>query len=622
MLSKVGSTGEDGAMWLRWVAFVAVVAMMLALLPRVALAEPSAPQPWADEVPYRPPHPDVPVPASLPSSEPGERLPFGWVPRSDVVVRYERPSTGEVLRGFERPTAAFGEGHRGVDLALAPGAPITSAASGFVHHAGPVGDTVWVSVGHADGILTSYGPMNHLEVRRGDLVARGQRLGRLASGGHGHDGRDRGLHWGARRGLEYLDPLTLLDPGTPRPSLVGSGSWTGTAHVVVPYEPWAGERWGGLRLSPSPAAEGAGFAVPPSPNHLVMVAGLGSNSNHVPIDPHHLGYPDRSVTLFSYSGRHDPEILDPEDPRRDQLPYDHRDTWPGVEVAAERLAEQLRAQRRREPGRGVDLIGHSLGGMVILYYLTHLHDPYDITLPTIGRVVTVGAPHQGSHVAGSARWIRAHPVLGGGVEAVRGMISVGGGITARDQVALDAPSLDQVASGSGFLRGYGQAWSDALAAGHGGPLAMGTEVLAIAGATDVAVSSGSAWLPDDSDVIPRVDAHAGRTGGFLASDVNVNTVLPGGHTGVLETEAVREAAWRFLAGDEVTTAGRPVAGALTDEIGLAIQVGAVAAYAYGGVLGGLRRIARTPHHGPIEVTDDLDEVVRSPARWTDDDDNG
>lgn len=584
-------------MWRRPIATTMFVALLLGPGGGALAAPPHGE--FVDDVPYAPPDPFHPMPPRDPPVAPGERLPLGWAPPSDVVVRYERPSTGRVLRPFEAPSTAFGSGHRGVDLAHAPGAPVAAAAAGFVHHAGPVGDTVWVSVGHGDGILTSYGPLADVEVRRGDQVARGQRLGVLAPGGHGDGGQDEGLHWGARRGITYLDPLTLLDPGTPRPSLIGDGAWRGTDHAVVPYEPWSGARWGGVRLARSPEAQVPGFAVPPSANHLVMVSGFGSNSSEVVLDPSHLGYPDRSVTYLSYAGRVDPERLAPDDPRRDQLPFDHTDTWQGVEDAAERLEEQLRAQKRREPGRGVDLIGHSQGGLAILHYLTHLHDPYDPELPTIGRVVTIGAPHQGSDLATAAWLARASPVAGALIEVGRGSIAGG------HRIDLDAPAIGQLATGSPYLSRYRQAWSDALDAGYAGPLAMGTEVLTISGATDLVVRNDSAHLPDDEHLMIHT-THGGRQG-FAAADVLRSTVLPGGHNSVLDSEAVREVTWRFLAGDGFTTAGTPAISALTDDVGLAATVAVAYSFVAGGVVGragqGLHRFV-----APTDALEDLPEL--------------
>lgn len=606
-------------MWLQRTATVAAISIVLTAM---GFGGPSSAAPsevvWPDDVPVVAPDPRSPVPAAATELAPGQHLPLGWAPPSDVVVRYQRPAPGVVLRGFAPPTTAFGAGHRGVDLALAVGLPVHAAADGYVHHAGPVGRITWVSIGHADGILTSYGPLTELTVRRGDQVRRGQRIGRLASGGHGHGDRDQGLHWGARRGLLYLDPLSLLDEGTPRPSLIGPGGWQGSSHVVVPYEPWPGERWAGTRLARSPVAEAPGFAVPPSPNHLIMVAGLGSDDSVVPIDPAHLGYPAASVTLLSYSGRHDPDGLAGDDPRRDQLPYSPPDTWPGVELAAARLEDQLRAQRAREPGRAVDLIGHSMGGVVILYYLTELHDPYDPTLPSIGRVVTVASPHQGSDLAGAARWLGAHPVIGGAIELARRTL-LRNTDAGQERLPLGIPAIDQLHPHSSLIRRQAERWGEALDRGHAGPLAMGTQVLAIGGQADLTVGPSRARLPDEVNLRELLEADT--FDGFRRDEVVTETVLPGGHDGVRHTEAVREATWRFLAGETpVLTEGGLLAWA-SDEVGLAANVGAAYLWVHGGMLSDLRRTVRSPaSSGPVEVIDRDREVERPPddpaARWT------
>jgi murein DD-endopeptidase MepM/ murein hydrolase activator NlpD len=135
---------------------------------------------------------------------------------------YLPPVEGGVLRPFEPPEGAYGPGHRGLDLDAEPGSSVRAAAPGRVVHAGPVVRIVWVSIDHPDGIRTSYGPLEDLRVRAGDHVEAGQAIGHLAATGHGHGGRDRGLHLGARRDGVYLDPALLL--GWVRPSLDGIGS--------------------------------------------------------------------------------------------------------------------------------------------------------------------------------------------------------------------------------------------------------------------------------------------------------------------------------------------------------------------------------------------------------------
>jgi murein DD-endopeptidase MepM/ murein hydrolase activator NlpD len=77
-----------------------------------------------------------------------------------------------------------------------------------VTFAGPVAGRGLVVVLHADGVRTEYEPVRVL-VSRGAPVRAGVVLGRVA-GTHGSCAPGRCLHWGARRGADYLDPLLLL----------------------------------------------------------------------------------------------------------------------------------------------------------------------------------------------------------------------------------------------------------------------------------------------------------------------------------------------------------------------------------------------------------------------------
>lgn len=114
-----------------------------------------------------------------------------------------------VLRPFDEPAQRWLAGHRGVDLALAPGGPVLAAAPGVVVFAGSVAGRPVVSVLHADGIRTTYEPVEPV-VATGDAVAGGDLLGRLTEGGW-HCGPTPCLHWGARRAPDaYVDPLALV----------------------------------------------------------------------------------------------------------------------------------------------------------------------------------------------------------------------------------------------------------------------------------------------------------------------------------------------------------------------------------------------------------------------------
>ena len=115
-----------------------------------------------------------------------------------------------VVRAFEPPPSPYAAGHRGVDLAGAPGQAVVAAGAGVVVFAGMVAGRPVVSVDHAGGLRTTYEPVV-AAVGAGQQVARGSPLGTLTAG---HPGCpwEACLHWGVRRGETYLDPLALLRP--------------------------------------------------------------------------------------------------------------------------------------------------------------------------------------------------------------------------------------------------------------------------------------------------------------------------------------------------------------------------------------------------------------------------
>jgi len=137
-------------------------------------------------------------------------------PPTAAPVPYRWPLAGPppVVRGFDPPARPWLAGHRGVDLAARPGATVTAAGAGVVFFAGPVAGRPVVSIAHPDGLRTTYEPVEPV-VAVGDRVAAGDPIGVL-SAGHPGCPQPACLHWGVRRGDDYLDPLLLLGLGRVR----------------------------------------------------------------------------------------------------------------------------------------------------------------------------------------------------------------------------------------------------------------------------------------------------------------------------------------------------------------------------------------------------------------------
>ncbi len=131
-------------------------------------------------------------------------------------VTWTAPVEGPVavLDRFDPPARRWLPGHRGVDLAAAVGDAVRAAGPGTVTWAAPVAGRGVVVVRHPDGRRTTYEPVDPA-VGVGDVVAAGDALGRLAPGAGHCGGVLSCLHWGLRRGDDYLDPMLLLRRGRP-----------------------------------------------------------------------------------------------------------------------------------------------------------------------------------------------------------------------------------------------------------------------------------------------------------------------------------------------------------------------------------------------------------------------
>ncbi len=113
---------------------------------------------------------------------------------------------------FDPPNKPWLAGHRGVDLLAAQGAAVRAPTAGVVSFSGVVVNRSVLTITTADGLRLSFEPVRS-PLRAGDAVNRGDELGTLAGPTHcdaGPPGQESCLHWGVRRGENYLNPLAFI----------------------------------------------------------------------------------------------------------------------------------------------------------------------------------------------------------------------------------------------------------------------------------------------------------------------------------------------------------------------------------------------------------------------------
>ena len=438
-----------------------------------------------------------------------------------IAVRYIPPVDAPVVDPFRPPATPYGPGNRGIDYATGLGTPVGAAAAGQVVFAGRVGSGLHVVVLHADGIRTSSSFLATVAVRRGQQVVAGQPLGTTGLG----------LHFGARAGDAYLDPLVLFGTGA-GPAVVrlvpdhertmGSEAaerrglfrsllglpaaavdvsvtavrWAGRGVVaaggtvvdaggvvgaelqawlaaVSPPVAWAPTvlfEWWERRGACTPGST----AVPPPAGRrrLVLVAGLGSSSEAGAgvdqVDTAALGYAAGDVVRFSYRGG-----------TTDDAAYTAADTQVDIAESGRRLRELLERLHAAGPGVPLDVVAHSQGGLVARVALGARAPP------GVEHLVTLSTPHQGADLA-TAFDLTGRTLKGAAVQ--EGLSSLG--VSGIDPTSTSVRQLSEL---SPFLRQLNRQ-----------PLPTGVRVTSIAARGDLVVPAPRARLPGATNVVVQV----------------------------------------------------------------------------------------------------------------------
>jgi len=235
----------------------------------------------------------------------------------------------------------------------------------------------------------------------------------------------------------------------------------------------------------APPADGTGGS-----GHAVMaVSGIdstwdGHDRHSMGLDTNALGYDPDDVHWFSYAA--------------DGGAYGKDDTHESLYKSAELLAAQLRAQQAREPGREIDLIAHSQGGVVVDIFLKLIYAPADPSYPPLGTVVSLASPHAGAPLAESGRVLRADDRTRRVVDAIDGL-----GVVAPS----DSPAVRQLDPDSALMRRL-----------HAKPLPPNVQYTSIGAVADVFVPANRIHLDGAREVVVEVDALNDHTG--IPSDPN------------------------------------------------------------------------------------------------------
>lgn len=111
------------------------------------------------------------------------------------------PVAAPIVDPFRAPEHEFGPGNRSIDYDTEPGVAVVASADGVVSFAGQVAGTLFASIDHGDGLVTTVGLLDDVAVSGGEVVSRGDVLGTAGDT----------LSFSARQDGVHFDPELLFE---------------------------------------------------------------------------------------------------------------------------------------------------------------------------------------------------------------------------------------------------------------------------------------------------------------------------------------------------------------------------------------------------------------------------
>jgi murein DD-endopeptidase MepM/ murein hydrolase activator NlpD len=138
--------------------------------------------------------------------------PTGSVRATEVSTKHESdaahpefrwPARGRIIQGFKRG------GNDGINIAVPDGTSVKAVESGVVAYAGNElkGYGNLILIRHPNGFVSAYANNSDLEVKRGDVVKRGQTIAKSGQSGNVSSPQ---LHFELRKGATPVDPTKYL----------------------------------------------------------------------------------------------------------------------------------------------------------------------------------------------------------------------------------------------------------------------------------------------------------------------------------------------------------------------------------------------------------------------------